>query len=98
MIVRVLPEADQDLIAAADWYESRQQGLGDRFLVSYEAVLARMAANPAAWPLVHGSFRGARVRRFPYQVVYGVWRGEAIVHAVWHFSLDPARLKQRLQS
>lgn len=98
MKVRILPEAEADLIEAADWYEARQSGLGMRLVAAYAATLARVAAHPQAWPAVHGSFRGAKIPRFPYRVVFGLWGDEVIVHAVWHYSLDPARLKQRLRS
>jgi len=96
MTVRILPEADADVIAAADWYESRQHGLGDRFIDRHQATLAQIDKHPDAWPLLYKSFRGTRIKRFPYRVVYCLWRGDMIVHAEMHFSLDPARLAERL--
>jgi len=40
------PEADQELEAAALWYEERQPGLGDDFLDQFEGTLRRIVAEP----------------------------------------------------
>jgi hypothetical protein len=39
------PEAEQELEAAALWYEERQPGLGDDFLGEFERALRRIEAE-----------------------------------------------------
>ena len=39
MEIRLRPEAEQDLVEAATWYEANQQGLGAQFLDEVEATL-----------------------------------------------------------
>jgi hypothetical protein len=48
------PEADEELEAAALWYEERQPGLGEDFLDEFERTLSRIVAEPERW----GKFRG----------------------------------------
>jgi hypothetical protein len=42
------PEADEELEAAALWYEERQSGLGEDFLNQFERTLRRIVAEPDA--------------------------------------------------
>jgi plasmid stabilization system protein ParE len=41
------PEAEQELEAAALWYEERQGGLGKDFLDEFEDTIRRIEADPA---------------------------------------------------
>ena len=40
------PEAENDVIEIAAWYDSRTEGLGDRFIEEILAVLDQLAINP----------------------------------------------------
>ena len=44
--VVIRPEAEADVAEAFAWYEERRPGLGDRFLLSVEAVLAAIERYP----------------------------------------------------
>jgi hypothetical protein len=44
------PEADEELVGAALWYDERQPGLGDDFLDEFERALRRIEAEPERWP------------------------------------------------
>jgi len=48
------PEADEELKAAALWYENRQLGLGDAFLDEFERTLGRIVADPERGPKMQG--------------------------------------------
>jgi galactose-1-phosphate uridylyltransferase len=56
------PEAEQELEAAALWYEERQPGLGDDFLEEFEHTLRRIEAEPERWRVFQG---GNRKLNFP---------------------------------
>ena len=43
--VRVRPEAELDLVAAAGWYEAQRRGLGAEFLDELEHLIASLADN-----------------------------------------------------
>ena len=42
----ILPEAEQDLAEAYDWYEGRRAGLGDEFLTCVEACFQAIRRAP----------------------------------------------------
>ena len=48
------PEADEELGAAALWYEERQPGLGDDFLDEFGRTLHRILAEPERWRTIRG--------------------------------------------
>lgn len=73
--VRVEPEAKQELVAAAAWYEERREGLGLELVAEVDAVLAAIARSPgrfALYPRVASELgvRRAAARRFPYSVAF----------------------------
>ena len=44
------PEAGEELLAAATWYDDQRPGLGDEFLSAVDEVLERVAAAPLSYP------------------------------------------------
>jgi hypothetical protein len=48
------PEADEELEAAALWYEQRQPGLGDDFLDDFELALRRVIQDPQLPRFIQG--------------------------------------------
>ncbi len=83
------PEAEQELEAAAFWYEQRQPGLGDDFLTEFDRTLIRIVANPERWRIIRGENRKLNFHRFPYAIVYRV-RGEILyIVCVMHLHRRP---------
>jgi hypothetical protein len=46
--VIVRPEIEQDLTEAANWYDSREEGLGDRFIAEVMEVVEALERNPCS--------------------------------------------------
>jgi len=57
MVLRLRPEARDDLYAAARWYEAQEIGLGRQFLTDVRLVLS--ASAPTLWRIP--SLTGERV-------------------------------------
>jgi len=70
--VRVLPEAEEELAAAAQWYEERRPGLGVQFVATVDAFVDRVAEAPLACPtwLKGFPYRKVVMQRFPYIVFF----------------------------
>jgi plasmid stabilization system protein ParE len=91
------PETELDIAEAYAWYEGRRVGLGEEFLSSVDACIARIGRRPEMFPIVHETYRRSLVRRFPYAVFYEGGAGRAVtVYAVFHTSRDPEKWRQRL--
>lgn len=83
------PEADEELEAAALWYEERQPGLGDAFLDQFEFTLRRIVAEPERWRKIRGENRKLNFHRFPYAIVYSVRADALYIKAVMHLHRRP---------
>ena len=66
MIERVIfiSEADDDVAASYDWYESREPGLGEEFLRSIEACVRGIQRHPEMYPGPSMSFGERRFAAF----------------------------------
>ncbi len=70
MVLRLRPEARDDLYAAARWYEAKEIGLGRQFLAEVRLTFERISSNPVAYPVAYRGTRRALISRFPYGVIY----------------------------
>ena len=49
MIVRILPEVEEELYQAALWYEEREEGVGVRLLTAYDVAIFTCPAKPSSF-------------------------------------------------
>lgn len=90
VIVRL--EIEPDLADAADWYNSREAGLGDRLIAEILDVFDALASNPLLRSRRHPqkNIRWRYPESFPYRVIYEVNEVDqlviiaAVVHAARH--------------
>ena len=92
----LIPEAEQDLAEAHDWYELRRPGLGEDFLSCVDSCFQAIRRNPRLHAVVHEEYRRALIRRFPYSVFYEYGEDSVTVYCVFHDSRDPQKRRQRL--
>ena len=88
-------DAEEELKAAAIFYESRERGLGEDFLQRVSQVFDAVIDHPFAGQIVTGEIRRRLVRQFPYSIVYRVENGRIFVLAVAHWSRRPGYWKRR---
>jgi len=89
------PEADADLADAKAWYDSQRAGLGDELLDCVGETLDRVRRMPQLYGKVFQDLRLAKVRRFPYLVVYRIDDDQVTVVAVYHTRRDPRGWQNR---
>ena len=92
------PETEADIAEAYAWYEARRAGLGEEFLGCVDACIETIRRTPLIHTIVHGNYRRALVRRFPYAVFYEPTETTLTVCAVFHTSRDPDKWRRRLPS
>ena len=74
---------------AYDWYEVQQNDLGELFLASLNDCFTRIKLYPKANSKVKKNYRQARIKKFPYVVVYEVINTDIVVLSVFHTSRNP---------
>lgn len=101
MTLRLLSEAEDEARDAAQWYEDRQAGLGDRFLAALAKGMDKIERGPRRHRQVAQAPEGREVRRvlldrFPYAVVFEVRAEELLVVAVAHTKRRPGYWRDRI--
>ena len=89
--------AELDLQRVEDWYEGQRPSLGGEFRDAVDAVIARISANPLAYPERYRGARRALLRRFPYVLWYRVSETLVIVLACVHGKRNPRAIRARLR-
>lgn len=93
-------EALNDIETAADWYETRRQGLGNEFIEEVLCVLDRLAENPMIYCRRHPrkNIRWRYPDRFPYRIIYEVHEVEhtVVVAAVLHAAQHDGHWRKRI--
>ncbi len=91
------PDAEEDYANSYKWYESRENGLGEKFLQHVRSKLNAISVNPKTYSYKgKNTFREAIVDGFPFLVVYKVYEHNktVFVSAIHHVKKDP-QLKYR---
>jgi hypothetical protein len=91
-----LPEAEQEMLETAIYYQSHASGLGVDYLSEVEHAAQVIAKSPIIWPIVEGKLRKCLVRRYPFGILYCVNPKEIIIVAVAHLRRRPSYRKRRM--
>ena len=91
-------EAQDDIEAAALWYEQQREGLGIRFVAELDALLERVGRHPYQFPVVEDPVRRGLLRGFPYAVYFVAEEAadRSFVLAVLHQHRDPDAWRSRI--
>ena len=100
--VRTEPEAGEELLEAARWYESRRRGLGMEFPAAIGAAVELIKQHPDGGSPVPGvkdevPARRLVLRRFPYSVVFLELKTEIRILALAHHRRRPGYWSERLR-
>ena len=98
MRVRLLPEAELELLDAAQWYREQAVGLDYEFMRCIDEATAKISRSPLMFPVVYRGRRRVLVKRFPFAIIYDVTMDEIIVYAVFHCSRNPKQWQHRRAS
>ncbi len=72
--------ANEEYISAYEWYEAREEGIGERFMAAVEQRLLQIVEHPLRYSVHHAKYRQVKVNRFPYSITYQVFPRKGIVH------------------
>ena len=93
-----LPPAQEEMIAAARYYQAQSMGLGAEFLAEAERTIAAITSHPKAAPKIRQDIRRRLLKRFPFGILYINTVDEIVVLAVMHLRRRPGYWQDRLRS
>lgn len=96
MIIRLLDQAEQDLVKGMDFYEKQQQGLGDYFVDSIIADIESLHLYAGIHAMYFGYHR-LLAKRFPFAIYYLFSGNEVRIYAILDCRKNPSLLSQRLR-
>lgn len=93
--VKFHPNAEDEMIEAAAYYETQQSQLGRRFLASAQDAINRIVFNPCLYPTIYLNVRRCLTKTFPFGVLFRELPDKVIIMAVMHLHRDPDYWKNR---
>jgi len=96
----IRPLALLDITEAAQWYENRQPGLGQKFIQEVVAAIDALPAHPFIYRIRNKRLgaRWAFPNHFPYRIVYCVREDFITIAAVIHAARHDRHWKDRFHS
>lgn len=91
------PDARAEFLAAVEYYEECQTGLGRRFREDVEAEVDAIAAMPFRFRVLHAPFRRGLVPKFPYAVIFSIEPDFILIIAVAHTKRKPGYWRDRVE-
>ena len=91
------PEAENEMIDSAIFYENRSNGLGHKFLDEIALSLDLISSSPNTWPLFFDGIRRFLLQRFPFCLLYEIHDDYIYNIAVMHLHRKPFYWKSRLK-
>ena len=92
-----LPEAEEEMNEAAQFYEGRSEGLGEDFLDEVQHTVDSILAFPKSGPVISENLRRRILRRFPFGLLYAIETERIVIVAVAHLKRRPGYWKDRVE-
>jgi plasmid stabilization system protein ParE len=83
------PEAEDEFLAAARFYEQHAEGLGREFIAEVRHAVRRVVAHPESGARFARGLRRMLVDRFPYAILYRAEAEQILLVAMMHLHRRP---------
>ena len=92
--LEIVEEAQLEIIEAYSYYESKQFGLGEKFLKELDQYFEEIIESPKHFEIKNKNYREAYIRRFPYLIIFEIEEQKIVVYSVFNTPQDPAKKAQ----
>jgi toxin ParE1/3/4 len=82
---------EDDILDAYEWYESKQVGLGEEFLLALDKSSYLIQRNPMIFAIKYFDFHICLIDRFPYSIHFKVDEETIFVSGIYHTSRSPKK-------
>ena len=98
MRLQVLDAARDDLIAGFDFYEAREQGIGDHFLACLYSDVESLRIFGGIHRRVYKNLQRSLSKRFPFAIYYTIENDAVIVRAILDCRRNPSWIRSKLRN
>ncbi|MEP6948953.1 MAG: type II toxin-antitoxin system RelE/ParE family toxin [Ginsengibacter sp.] len=88
--------AEVEALQAFFWYETVKRGFGEDFKASVDSKIELLQQNPKAYSFIYKDIRSAKIKTFPYNLIYRVFDSKIQIIAIFHHSRNPREWKKRI--
>ena len=96
MKIKILDQAELDLIEGYHFYEDQEAGLGSYFLAGLYSDIESLRLYAGIHLKPHKNYHRLLSKRFPFAVYYRLEDDTAFIHAVVDCRRDPAWIRRKL--
>ncbi len=89
MKIIFLPQAQQELTDAVNFYEKQLNGLGKLFSKEIFQTIDLISLYPQGWQRITKHTRKCPLRKFPYMVLYGIIDDVIVISSIAHQHRHP---------
>jgi toxin ParE1/3/4 len=96
MIYEFHPDAEEEFIEAAAYYEQNVSGLGERFAREVDQTIKQLLKYPEIGSPIDPNLRRIVLTRFPYYLIYSFTQDMLRIVAVAHMRRRPGYWRLRV--
>lgn len=89
--IEITESANNDVVSAFIYYEHKHNGLGERFLSSWENQLISLQKEPLIYQKKYKNFRQVLLKPFPYHIIYEAENKTIVVYKVSYSGRHPRK-------
>ncbi len=89
--IEIREEAREEIASAYLYYELTQEGLGKRFLDSFENALDSISISPLGYAMKYKNLRFKLIKPFPYLIIFEVELARIVVYQVINAKRHPSK-------
>lgn len=97
MMAEFLPEAEDEMMEAAVFYQEQADGLGERFLDDVEQATRLLSEQPLIGQRIDNHLHRLLLQHFPFSLIYSLEQNEILIIAVAHQRRRPDYWQERLR-
>jgi len=89
-------QAQLDIWEVISYYESRQNGLGERFNIEVNKMIFEITKKPTSYSFYKKDFRRALLKHFPYLIIFKFTEKEIIIYSIVFGGRSPALINSKI--
>ena len=93
-----LPDAGEEFLEAARFYDSEAPGVGMAFIVEIHKAISILVIQPLSAPEARNNIRKKTIKHFPYSLFYSVESDVIVIVAVAHHKRRPSYWHKKVRS